>query len=75
MEEDGLSQAEAAKRVQKRDEQRRRYIKRHYDADWDSPEHYHLVINTGQMAVEAAARVLAEAACNLPMAQQAAREA
>ena len=75
MEEDGLDRAEAVKRIQKRDEQRRRYIKRHYDADWDAPEHYHLVINTGQMAVEVAARVLAEAARNLPMAQQAALEA
>ena len=74
MEQDGLSRAEAVKKVRKLDEQRRLHIKRHYNADWDAAEHYHLIINTGQMDVDAAARVLAEAARSLPMKQRVALE-
>lgn len=71
----GLNQDEAVKHIQKLDEQRRRYIKRHYGIKWDAPEHYHLVINTGKTGIDAATRLVVAAARNLPVIAQNAVEA
>lgn len=70
VERDGLSQDEAVRYLQKLDEQRRRYIKRHYGIKWNAPEHYHLIINTGQTGVNAAARIVVAAARSLPVTEQ-----
>lgn len=61
MEGDGLSSDEAAERIEKVDEQRARYTKRHYGIGWEGPELYHLVLNTGMYSVARSARLVAEA--------------
>ena len=66
VEREGLSRAEAIGQIQKVDEQRKRYIKRHYTVNWDDPLHYHLIINTGWTGVEVAACLLVEAVRHLP---------
>ena len=62
VEEDGLSRSEAEKTIRRIDDQRIRYIKRHYGINWDSPDHYHLVVNAGQMGIDPASDVVVEAA-------------
>jgi cytidylate kinase len=37
---------EAARRITQLDEQRAAYVRQYYDADWHSPDNYHLVVNT-----------------------------
>jgi len=66
-ERDGLSKEEAAREIRRADEQRRRYLRRHYGIRWASPEHYHLVINTGRTGVDAGTRLVVEAARSLPV--------
>lgn len=45
---------------QQEDEGRRRYLKKYFQADVDDPLLYHLVINTGLVSFDAAARLIAE---------------
>jgi cytidylate kinase len=42
------------------------YLQRFYEIDWADPAHYHLVINTGKMSVEAAAHLVVNAVSHLP---------
>ncbi len=51
----------AAKRIRKMDENRKRYIKRHYGIAWNTAENYHLTLNTSQTGIEGAASIVAEA--------------
>lgn len=37
------------------------YLKRFYNVDWDDPQLYHLVINTGKMPLEMAANLIIQA--------------
>ncbi len=60
--EEGLGRAEAEKYIQKMDEQRSLYIKRHYGIDWGSPDHYHLIIDANRAGVEGGAKTVVEAA-------------
>jgi cytidylate kinase len=53
---------EAAKRVDEVDQGRRRYVRTHYDRDWDDPAGYDLVVNTGRFSYEMAADLIVEAA-------------
>jgi cytidylate kinase len=53
---------EAAKRVDEADQGRRRYVRTHYDRDWDDPAGYDLVVNTGRFSYEMAADLIVEAA-------------
>ncbi len=69
LQEEGLLREDAIKRIRKVDDQRRRYIKRHYGIVWDKPESYHLIINTEKTSVEGASHLIAEAARQLPMVQ------
>lgn len=46
-----INQAEAAWWIAEQDENRSRYIRHYYAADWRSPEHYHLVVNTSQLSL------------------------
>ena len=69
-ERDGLSPTAALKLIQKSDEQRRLYIKRHYGIKWIAPEHYHLIINTGRTGLDAATHIVVEAMRNLPVKRQ-----
>ena len=51
---------QAVEFVRKTDRARRRYVNRYFNADIDDPLHYHLVINTGWMRFEDAARLIAD---------------
>jgi cytidylate kinase len=62
MEEDEVTKTEAQKKIRRMDEQRVRYIKRHYGINWDSADHYHLVVNADQTGVGPASDVVVEAA-------------
>ena len=66
---EGLTLEEAERRTRRVDDQRRRYIKRHYGVEWGTPELYHVVVNTGRIAAPEAARLLAETAVLLPEPQ------
>ncbi len=57
---------EAVEFVRKTDRARRRYVSRYFNADIDDPLHYHLVINTGRMGFEEAARLIADAVPTVP---------
>lgn len=67
MERDGLERLDAVKRMQKVDEQRKRYVKRHYGINRNAPQHYHLTLNTARTGVEGAADIVVEATRHLPM--------
>ena len=62
VEEDEVSRTEAEKRIRRMDEQRVRYIKRHYGINWESPDHYHLVVNAAQTGIGPGSDVVEEAA-------------
>lgn len=68
MERDGLDREAALKRIRKTDEQRKRYVKRHYGARWNAAENYHLTLNTAQLGVTGAAHTIVEAVRCLPPA-------
>ncbi len=54
----GLSRDEAEKRIHTSDADRARFIRRLFDADWNDPLHYNLVINTGRICLECAAALV-----------------
>ena len=54
----------AQKEVEDADKQQAQYIKYSYDADWADPKHYDLVLNTGSMSDEQAAKVIITAVRN-----------
>jgi cytidylate kinase len=64
---------EAAKRVDEVDQGRRRYVRTHYDRDWDDPAGYDLVVNTGRFSYEMAADLIVEAARKRGLGHAAAR--
>ncbi|MGC9349283.1 MAG: AAA family ATPase [Anaerolineae bacterium] len=53
---------EAETRIRKSDRQRARYLQRLHDVDWDDPNLYHLVINSGEVPVPMGASIIVEAA-------------
>ncbi len=60
---DGISQPEAAQKVNQKDNERGHYIKSLYRADWRDPNNYHLMINTAVVPQDLAARIIVDA-CN-----------
>jgi cytidylate kinase len=60
-----MSVDEAHKFCLQEDLGRARYLKKHFDADINDPLLYHMVINTGQMNFDAAAKLIGEAVLNL----------
>ena len=61
IERDGLNRAEAVKELRAIDAQRHRYLKRHHDIEWDDPELYHLMLNTGKLGGDGAVDLIADA--------------
>jgi cytidylate kinase len=59
-----LAQVEASDRT------RRQYVKRFYNLRWDDPELYDLVINTGQISIETAALMIADAVSDFNTARK-----
>ena len=62
MDRNDLPPAEAQLLIEDYDRAARDYVRRYYDLDWQDPEHYHLLINTGLLDLESAAQVIALAA-------------
>lgn len=61
-EQENLSPQDAQKRISRRDKDSGRYVKHFYSVDWSEPTHYHLVINTGKWDVDAAVKLIVDAA-------------
>jgi cytidylate kinase len=62
MERDGLTEEGAHREIHKIDAERRQYIKRHYGIEWDDPQHYHMILNTGQIGVDRTASLIVDTA-------------
>jgi cytidylate kinase len=59
----GTARDEAIKELRKSDQHRATYLKEHYGvADWRDPRHYDLVVDTGRLGIDGAARLVVEAA-------------
>ena len=58
----GIDRGEAEETVDHTDENRRRYVKTHYDRDWEHAATYHLVVSTGVFTYEQAADLVVAAA-------------
>lgn len=54
-----VSRRVAAAKVEAEDRGRKRYLKKHYEADVDDPLAYHLVINTARLPIPDAAHLIA----------------
>jgi cytidylate kinase len=65
---DSLDEESSKQDVDRIDEGRKLYLKRHYDLDWNQSDQFHLIINTEQIGTDGAARLIAEAAKQLPFA-------
>jgi cytidylate kinase len=63
---EGMSYQAAKSWVVERDEAAAQYLLRFFKIRWDDPLLYHLIVNTGQWGLEAAARVIAHAVSQLP---------
>ena len=57
----GLNEKEALTHIKKKDENRKKYIKSYFNADFDDPLLYHLVLNTDLLTHDGAANLIAEA--------------
>ena len=58
------TEAQAREFCRHEDLGRRRYLKKHFNADIDNPLLYHLVVNTAMTGYDAAAQLIADAALN-----------
>lgn len=61
-EREGISEAEAARRIRSSDEQKRQYIRyMHQNADWRNLKYYNLVIDTARIPPEVAVEIIIKA--------------
>ena len=58
----GWCPAAAASTVRAFDEERTRYIRRYFAADWQRPSLYHLTVNTSWLSVEQSVDLIVQAA-------------
>lgn len=49
---------EAAERIRRSDNDRRRYVREHFERDWMDPTLYHLCLDTGSVGVEGAVELI-----------------
>jgi cytidylate kinase len=61
----GMTKIEARKFCLTEDLGRARYLKKHFHADINDPLLYHMIINTGQMGFDGAAKLIGEAVLNV----------
>ena len=61
----GYTVDEATRELKKSDQQRAAYMMQHYRVDWRDPSGYDLVVNTGRLSIDEAARLIGEAAQSL----------
>jgi CMP/dCMP kinase len=64
-EQPGTSRQDAERVVRDFDGARGRYARLFYHSDWLSPQHYHLVLNTGRMSNETAVKLIIDAVQDL----------
>lgn len=64
----GMARKEAEKCVDRVDDQRRRYVRSHYDRAWDHAANYDLVLNSAAFKYEGCAALVIEAARRLGLA-------
>ena len=50
----GSSREESEEYINKTHENRRAYLRKHFNADWTDPSHYDMVINTGKLGIDGA---------------------
>jgi cytidylate kinase len=58
----GISVEDAEREVDLTNRRREQYVKRHWRRDWRAVDNYHLCVNTGWLATEAAADLITRAA-------------
>ena len=58
----GLGEKEAERTVDRRDNERRDYVRTHYQRNWDDSCNYHLVVNSALMSYDGAADLIVGAA-------------
>ena len=75
MEDQGIVYPLAEREIEAVDKQHAQYIKHYYDADWADAKHYDLVLNTGSMSDEQAAKVIIAAVRNQEVKTQNGRDA
>ena len=61
MERLGLDETEARRWVNRTDQQRRAFVRRHFSQDPDDPLGYDLTINTGRVSLEGATKIIVQA--------------
>ena len=54
----GVGEKEAERTVDRRDNERKDYVRTHYQRDWDDSCNYHLVVNSALMSYEGAADLI-----------------
>lgn len=57
----GYSKAKAIEHIEREDKSRKKYLKTHFFRDPDDPTLYHLILNTGLLNYDEAAKTIAEA--------------
>ena len=62
MKDNGLSRANALRLIEDNDKAQAEYLRRFYNIDWEDPAIYDMVLNTGKVDLNTAARVIASAA-------------
>jgi cytidylate kinase len=55
---DGLDAKAAEQLMDQTDASRARYHREYYGRDWDDPTHFHMVLNTGLLGLDGAARIV-----------------
>ena len=60
MKQTGLDRTAATKLIQKNDRRQSKFIRHCYNVDWADATLYHLIVNTGEMGVELAARIITD---------------
>ena len=58
----GVSAEQAARIMDDTDKSRARYHREYYDRDWTDPVNYHMILNTGALGLDGAARVVVQRA-------------
>ena len=57
-----LSEKEAAEYIKRTDRVRKQYVRRNFGVDFTDPHQYHIVINSGKVDYQEAAKIIVEAA-------------
>ena len=58
-----LSEKDAGQYVEKSDRARKQYVRRYFGVDVADPHHYHLVVNSGKLGYQEAAKIIADEKC------------